>query len=582
MLARFVDKRLFRWGVLPLAIAVVAVATLQPISPVTAAPKEGASDGAEVLTRGPIHEAFGQPTVFNPKPGLQITKKPPAAVEELPPEEKPAGDNVAWLGGYWSWDDDKSDFLWISGFWRVLPPGRQWMPGYWNDTTGQYQWVSGYWASAQQQEQEIIEAAPPATLEQGAPPNAPTADHIWVPGSWIYRDYRYMWRPGYWVVAQPGWVWVPATYFWTPSGYVYVEGYWDWSIRRRGVLFAPCYFDPVVVYRPGYYYRPTIVLDVDLITPHFFCRPAYGHYYFGDYYATSYVSVGITPWFNFTYARGGFYSGDFAYYEYHYRRADPQWSVNVRLSYDRYVANPAMRPARTYVQQTTIINNVTVNNVKNTTIINNNPQTLAMAKPLKDYSAASAKSADSPMKFEKISETKAKDYGKMAADTRKVSVERANFESNKSGPITGNKTISGVNTTSQIKKVTLPKSPTMASMPTGDAAKTSGVGSITGHNSNVPPPLPGTEMRKAGGTSTGVTGSGRNNAMQNLGGSDFTDPNKTKLDSGRLPALGDTKGGAPNKLDVPKNSLIPSKSSSSSSGNTKSSGKEKDKGKDKP
>src|SRR5262249_12251985 len=130
------------------------------------------------------------------------------------------------------------------------------------------------------------------------------------------------------------------------------------------------------------------------------------------------------------------------------------------------------------------------------------------------------------------------------------------------------------------KKVALPKSPTIASMPTGDTAKTTGVGSITGHNSNVPPPLPGTEMRKAGGT--GITGSGRNNAMQNLSGSEINDPNKTKLDSSRLPALGDTKGGATNKLDVPKNSLIPSKSSGSSSGNTKSSGKEKDKGKDKP
>jgi hypothetical protein len=571
MLARLLDKRLFRWGLLPLALAVVAVATLQPISPVTAAPtKEGGSDGAEVLTRGPIHEAFGQPTVFNPKPGMQIVKKPPAPVEELPPEEKPQGDNIAWLSGYWSWDDDKNDFLWVSGFWRALPPGRQWMPGYWNEANAQFQWVSGYWASAQQQELEIIQEAPPATLEQGAPPTAPTADHIWVPGAWVYRDYRYMWRPGYWLIAQPGWIWIPATYYWTPSGYVYVEGYWDWSIRRRGVIFAPCYFDPVVVYRPGYYYRPSIVLDVDLITPHFFCRPAYGHYYFGDYYATSYVSVGITPWFNFTYVRGGFYSGDFAYYEYHYRRADPQWSVNIRLSYERNVANPALRPARTYVQQTTIINNVT--NVKNTTIINNNTQSMAMAKPLKDYSAAAAKSADSPMKFEKISETKARDYGKMAADTRKVSVERANFESNKTGAITGNKTVTGVNTTSQIKKVTLPKSPTIASMPTGDVAKTSGVGSITGHNANVPPPVPGTEMKKAGGVSTtGVTGTGRNNAMQNLSGSE-----NTKLDSSRLPAL--DKAGT--KLDMSKTSSGNSKNSSS--GNSKSSNKDKEKGKDKP
>src|SRR4029079_4295854 len=114
----------------------------------------GNQNGAEVLTRGPIHEAFGQPTVFDAKPGLMIPKKPPQAIEELPPEEKPEGDNVAWIGGYWGWGDDQKDFLWVSGFWGVVPPNRQWMPGYWNDTGGQFQWVSGYWAGAELKEQE--------------------------------------------------------------------------------------------------------------------------------------------------------------------------------------------------------------------------------------------------------------------------------------------------------------------------------------------------------------------------------------------------------------------------------------------
>ena len=55
----------------------------------------------------------------------------------------------------------------------------------------------------------------------------------------------------------------------------------------------------------------------------------------------------------------------------------------------------------------------------------------------------------------------------MAAETRKVGVERVNLEGNKSGPITGGKSIAGANTSGQIKKVTLPKSPMMATMPTG-------------------------------------------------------------------------------------------------------------------
>lgn len=53
------------------------------------------------------------------------------AIEEVPPEQKPTGDNVDWIPGYWAWDDERTDFLWVSGIWRSLPPGRQWVSGYW-------------------------------------------------------------------------------------------------------------------------------------------------------------------------------------------------------------------------------------------------------------------------------------------------------------------------------------------------------------------------------------------------------------------------------------------------------------------
>jgi len=468
--------------------------------------------GTTVLTRGPIHEAFGQPTIFNPKPGLQIPKKPPQAVEELPPEEKPEGDNVSWIGGYWSWDEDKNDFMWISGFWRVLPPGRQWMPGYWNETGGQFQWVSGYWASAQQQQQEFIQQAPQDSLEQGAPPTAPSQDHIWAPGTWVYRDTRYLWRPGYWVVNQPGWAWVPATYIWTPSGYIFVEGYWDWSIRRRGVIFAPCYFDPVVCYRPGFYYRPAVCLDIELITPHFFCRPSYGHYYFGDYYATNYLSVGITPWFNFTYGRGSrFYSCDFAYYECHYRRTNPNWSVQIRLGYERGRDNIAYRPPRTFVAQQTIINNKTTI-VNNTTIINNG----AMAKPMKKYTATMAKNNDAPMKFEKINDAKARDFGKTATEIRKVGVERVAMEKSVQGAPGKTGTAAGSNTA--VRTMNLPKSPIVSKMNTNttDAgnAKNVNVGNIRGGVSKTPPPLPGNSGMK---TLSGNTGTGAGNPGGTVG-----------------------------------------------------------------
>ena len=118
------------------------------------APDTGAAGGSDqdpqVLTRGAVHEAFAAPVPGSPTPGLVIPKEPPAAIEEMPPDQKPAGANVQWIPGYWSWDQGRTDFVWISGVWREPPPGRQWVPGYWHQVDGGFQWVPGTWVPVPQ------------------------------------------------------------------------------------------------------------------------------------------------------------------------------------------------------------------------------------------------------------------------------------------------------------------------------------------------------------------------------------------------------------------------------------------------
>ena len=116
-------------------------------------------EGVQVLTRGPVHEAFAETVTFDPEPGIVVPKAPPAAIEELPPDQRPEGANVAWIPGYWGWDDERSDFLWVSGIWRALPPGRQWVPGYWGKSAQGFQWTSGYWADAKVSEVAILARA---------------------------------------------------------------------------------------------------------------------------------------------------------------------------------------------------------------------------------------------------------------------------------------------------------------------------------------------------------------------------------------------------------------------------------------
>jgi hypothetical protein len=304
----------------------------RPADP-AADPGAPANSGVEVLTRGAVHEAYAQPIVFDAVPSPIVPQQPPNPVDEIPPDQKPEGDNVAWIPGYWSWDPDDHRFIWTSGIWRAVPAGLDWVPGYWGQAEGGFQWVSGFWRRNQTAEVSYL-PQPPQSLEAGPVGDAPTQDNVWVPGTWIWRPTGYGWRPGYWAQCHPGWIWTPASYVWTPSGYVFVDGYWDYSIARRGVLFAPVAFSNQTAYAGGYAYSPTVAIDSDVFTAYLFCRPNYRAYCYGDYYAPNYFQAGIYPWFSFHNSRFG-YDPIFAYYGWHYRN-DRGW-------HDRLVADYRFR-----------------------------------------------------------------------------------------------------------------------------------------------------------------------------------------------------------------------------------------------
>lgn len=307
--------------------------------------------GAQVLTRGPVHEAFAGMVTFNPEPGVVITKAPPNVIEEVPPDERPKGDNVAWIPGYWGWDDERSDFLWVSGTWRALPPGREWMAGYWGQTPQGHQWISGYWADASVRETTYL-PPPPMTVEVGPNIAAPSSDYGWTPGCWIWYSGRYAWSPGYWMAGRSDWDWMPAHYVWTPRGYIFVGGYWDYSVERRGILFAPVYFESGVYARRGYYYSPRIVINLAVFHDHLFLRPRYHHYYFGDYYAPSYYEGGFYASFSFQSSRRGY--DPFYSHQRWEHRSDRDWEHRVESSYHHRRDHETARPPRTWAAQRNI------------------------------------------------------------------------------------------------------------------------------------------------------------------------------------------------------------------------------------
>src|SRR5262249_3547820 len=180
---------------------------------------------------------------------------------EQPPDQKPEGENVGWIPGYWAWDDERSDFLWVSGFWRDVPPDRKWVPGTWQQVEGGFQWTPGFWAEEGLQEVSYV-PPPPETVERGPSTPAPAEDSTYVPGCWVYRKTRFVWRPGFWVPFRPGWVWPPARYVWSPAGCVFVEGFWDHPLYDRGLLFAPVRLERALLAR-RWAFTPTFVVQPD-------------------------------------------------------------------------------------------------------------------------------------------------------------------------------------------------------------------------------------------------------------------------------------------------------------------------------
>ena len=389
------------------------------------AKEEFPQKGVEVLTRGPIHEAFAEPLSVNPRPNPIIHQKPPATIEELPPDQKPEGTHIQWIPGYFAWDETGNDYIWISGLWRATPPGRQWMPGHWMAEGDGWQWVSGYWAVDGQAEVEYL-PQPPTSIDMGPSAEAPDADSLYTPGIWVYHENRYMWRPGFWFRARPDWFYNPAGYTYSPAGYIYSEGYWDYPLERRGMLFAPARFSPDAWRTPGWNYQPRYAIGNEGLLSSLFVRPDFNRYYSGDYYGPEYGRQGFVPWFDH---RMGAKTPDplFSYSRWN-SRADAQWEGNLRGLHKDRLAGTAARPPITLAKQSEFIHNVTVNKkvqIGSKTVTVTDPQSILKHMPV---TAPLNKVEQKEFKLQPVPKTAAIEQQKVAQHTAAVALERQQRE----------------------------------------------------------------------------------------------------------------------------------------------------------
>jgi hypothetical protein len=367
--------------------------------------------GVQVLTRGPVHEAFAGVVNFNPEPGVIVLKTPPEPIDEIPPELRPAGDNITWIPGYWSWDDEPNEFMWISGTWRALPPGREWIAGYWATSGTGNQWISGYWEDSAAEETVYL-PKPPASVEVGPNVESPSAEHGWMPGHWSWNQDRYAWSAGYWAQGRSDWEWTPARYVWTPRGHIFVDGYWDYEVSRRGVLFAPVRFDSNLHSDRGYRYAPSVALDLVSLVEHWFLRPSYQHYYFGDYYDSGYQSRGYYSASAFQLNRQG-YDPVYSHRLWENRR-DRNWARGNEDLFRYRREHEAARPPRTWADQRAFRGDLAAQR----------EQRLMMGAPLSQVAARKG----TKIQYQKVESKEREMLVKRGADVRKFRDNRRTVE----------------------------------------------------------------------------------------------------------------------------------------------------------
>lgn len=325
------------------AAALSATAQLVP-------PAEPAEEQPEILSRGPVHEAFAEPVCAESEESVVVTREPPPGINEVPPEDRPKGAQYVWIPGYWAWDDDRSDFIWVSACWRAAPPRMSWVPGYWAQAGGAWKWVPGFWTPTGVEDIAYLPVPPSISIIDPAGIQ-PSPDAIWIPPCMYWANGRYVLRSGYWLTARPDWIWIPSHYVLTPRGYVFVAGYWDYPLDNRGVLFAPVYFSSACRVAT-YTFSPGIVINLGSLRVNLFAYPRYRHYYFGDYYDSVYLNIGIYPWFDSRHHRT-WHDPIFEHDRWVHHRSNPQWEQHLRDEYRHRFDDRTRRPARTFSEQET-------------------------------------------------------------------------------------------------------------------------------------------------------------------------------------------------------------------------------------
>jgi hypothetical protein len=193
---------------------------------------------------------------------------------------------------------------------------------------------------------------------------------------------------------------------------VYVDGYWDYEVARRGVLFAPVYFNADVYSRSGFRYSPSTVISVSVFANHLFSRPRYHHYYFGDYYGASYQTSGYYSSYSIHRQRHG-YDPIYAHQRWQHRQ-DRDWERGIESQFQHRRDHEDARPPRTWEAQRALARSEA----------ESREASLLVAAPLEEL----ARSPDGPVRFRPVDKQARQTYAERGKEVRRFREERQQLE----------------------------------------------------------------------------------------------------------------------------------------------------------
>lgn len=170
----------------------------------------------------PDGSSYWQPGYWKPIPHVGTPNWIPEPEYLRPP--RPSSHHV-WVNGEWVWVGNH--YMYQTGYWTIPPqPNEIFWKGHWAQwPNGEWYWVDGYWKRIP--DNVFVSAMPPEP--SFARPPAPSPQHVWVDGEWVWQNNNFIFQPGYWVLRDPHRQWVRG--YWhqrQDGGWYWVDGYWEW------------------------------------------------------------------------------------------------------------------------------------------------------------------------------------------------------------------------------------------------------------------------------------------------------------------------------------------------------------------